>query len=152
MNLPVPTVEQALQGKTAGVFIAGVNGKSTGTTRMRIRGSSSITADNQPLFVVDGIPITTEALNFSGAVINPLTSINFNDVESIEILKDAASAAIYGSRGANGVVIVTTKKGTAGATKLNFTVQTGYNEGSRRREFLECPGVYALFQNGCHKR
>lgn len=136
MNLPVPTVEQALQGKTAGVFIAGVNGKSTGTTRMRIRGSSSITADNQPLFVVDGIPITTEALNFSGAVINPLTSINFNDVESIEILKDAASAAIYGSRGANGVVIVTTKKGVTGATKLNFTVQTGYNEASRKREFL----------------
>jgi TonB-dependent starch-binding outer membrane protein SusC len=137
MNLPVPTVEQALQGKTAGVYITGVNGKATGTTRMRIRGSSSITADNQPLFVVDGIPITTEALNYSGASINPLTSINFNDVQSIEILKDAASAAIYGSRGANGVVIVTTKKGTTGDTKLNFTVQTGYNEPSRKREFMD---------------
>jgi TonB-dependent SusC/RagA subfamily outer membrane receptor len=102
-NIPVPTVEQALQGKTAGVFIESVNGESTGTTNMRIRGSSSITATNQPLFVVDGIPITTEALNKSGAVINPLTSINFNDVESIDILKDAASSAIYGSRGANGV-------------------------------------------------
>ena len=70
-NIPVPTVEQALQGKTAGVFIESVNGKSTGTTNMRIRGSSSISATNQPLFVVDGIPLTTEALNFSGAVINP---------------------------------------------------------------------------------
>lgn len=146
MNMPVPTVEQALQGKTAGVYIAGVNGKSTGTTRMRIRGSSSITADNQPLFVVDGIPITTEALNFSGAVINPLTSINFNDVESIEILKDAASAAIYGSRGANGVVIITTKKGVQGATKLNFTVQTGYNEASRKREFMNAQEYIDYFR------
>jgi len=135
-NIPVPTVEQALQGKSAGVFIESVNGKSTGTTNMRIRGSSSITATNQPLFVVDGIPLTTEALNYSGAVINPLTSINFNDVESIDILKDAASSAIYGSRGANGVVIITTKKGIQGATKLNFTIQSGYNEASHRRDFM----------------
>ena len=133
-NMPVPTIEQALQGKTAGVFIEAVNGKSTGTTNMRIRGSSSITATNQPLFVVDGIPITTEALNQSGAVINPLTSINFNDVESIDILKDAASSAIYGSRGANGVVLITTKKGISGDTKLNFTIQSGFNEASHRRE------------------
>ena len=136
MNIPVPTVELALQGKMAGVFIESVNGKSTGTTNMRIRGSSSITATNQPLFVVDGIPLTTEALNQSGAVINPLTSINFNDVESIDILKDAASSAIYGSRGANGVVIITTKKGISGDTKLNFTIQSGFNDASRRREFL----------------
>jgi TonB-dependent starch-binding outer membrane protein SusC len=135
-NIPVPTVEQALQGKTAGVFIESVNGKSTGTTNMRIRGSSSISATNQPLFVVDGIPLTTEALNFSGAVINPLTSINFNDVESIDILKDAASSAIYGSRGANGVVIITTKKGISGATKLNFTIQSGFNEASHKRDFM----------------
>lgn len=145
-NIPVPTVEQALQGKSAGVFISGVNGKSTGTTRMRIRGSSSITADNQPLFVLDGIPITTEALNQSGAVINPLTSINFNDVESIEILKDAASAAIYGSRGANGVVIITTKKGASGDTRLNFTMQTGYNEASRRREFMNSKEFIEYFR------
>jgi TonB-linked SusC/RagA family outer membrane protein len=145
-NVPVSTVEQALQGKTAGVFIESVNGKSTGTTNMRIRGSSSITATNQPLFVVDGIPLTTEALNFSGAVINPLTSINFNDVESIDILKDAASSAIYGSRGANGVVLITTKKGINGATKLNFTVQTGFNEASRRREFMNTDEYISYFR------
>jgi TonB-dependent starch-binding outer membrane protein SusC len=145
-NIPVPTVEQALQGKTAGVFIESVNGKSTGTTNMRIRGSSSITATNQPLFVVDGIPLTTEALNFSGAVINPLTSINFNDVESIDILKDAASSAIYGSRGANGVVIITTKKGINGTTKLNFTIQSGFNEASRRREFMNTDQYISYFR------
>ncbi len=138
--------EQALQGKTAGVFIESVNGKSTGTTNMRIRGSSSITATNQPLIVVDGIPITTEALNQSGAVINPLTSINFNDVESIDILKDAASSAIYGSRGANGVVIITTKKGINGATKLNFNIQTGINEASRRREFMNTDEYISYFR------
>ena len=146
MNLPVPSVELALQGKTAGVFIGSVNGKSTGTTNMRIRGSSSITATNQPLFVVDGIPLTTEALNQSGAVINPLTSINFNDVESIDILKDAASSAIYGSRGANGVVIITTKKGLSGDTKLNFTIQSGFNDASRRREFLNTEEFISYFR------
>ena len=145
-NIPVPTVEQALQGKTAGVFIESVNGKSTGTTNMRIRGSSSISATNQPLFVVDGIPLTTEPLNFSGAVINPLTSINFNDVESIDILKDAASSAIYGSRGANGVVIITTKKGISGATKLNFTIQSGFNEASHKRDFMNTDQYISYFR------
>ena len=149
-NIPVPTVEQALQGKTAGVFIESVNGKSTGTTNMRIRGSSSITATNQPLFVVDGIPITTEALNQSGAVINPLTSINFNDVESIDILKDAASSAIYGSRGANGVVIITTKKGISGATKLNFTIQSGFNEASNKRKFMNSTEYVKYFQDAAY--
>ena len=145
-NTPVPTVEQALQGKSAGVFIESVNGKSTGSTIMRIRGSSSITASDQPLFVVDGMPLTTEALNQSGAAINPLTSINFNDVESVEILKDAASAAIYGSRGANGVVIITTKKGISGNTKLNVTVQSGFNEASHRRQFMNSDQYIKYFR------
>ncbi len=145
-NLPVPTVEQALQGKSAGVYIESVNGKSTGAAIMRIRGSSSINASDQPLFVVDGIPISTEALNQSGAAINPLTSVNFNDVESVEILKDAGSAAIYGSRGANGVVIITTKKGINGNTKLNFTIQTGFNEASHRRQFMNSDQYIKYFR------
>ena len=149
-NVPVSTVEQALQGKTAGVFIESVNGKSTGTTNMRIRGSSSITATNQPLFVVDGIPLTVEALNQSGAAINPLTSINFNDVESIDILKDAASSAIYGSRGANGVVIITTKKGISGATKLNFTIQSGFNEASHKRKFMNATEYVKYFEDAAY--
>jgi TonB-linked SusC/RagA family outer membrane protein len=149
-NVPVPTVELALQGKTAGVFIESVNGKSTGTTNMRIRGSSSITATNQPLFVVDGIPLTVEAMNQSGAVINPLTSINFNDVESIDILKDAASSAIYGSRGANGVVLITTKKGISGDTRLNFTVQTGFNQASHKRDFMDATQYVKYFEEAAY--
>jgi TonB-dependent starch-binding outer membrane protein SusC len=135
-NTPVPSVQQALQGKSAGVFIESVNGKATGVTRMRIRGSSSISATNEPLFIVDGVAISTEALNQSGAVINPLTSINVNDIESIDILKDASSTAIYGSRGANGVVLITTKKGKAGDTRLNVNVQYGFSKPSRLREFM----------------
>ncbi|MFN8239669.1 MAG: TonB-dependent receptor [Bacteroidales bacterium] len=149
-NIPVPTVELALQGKTAGVFIEAVNGKATGTTRMRIRGASSISASNQPLFVVDGIPLSTETLNQSGASINPLTSINFNDVESVEILKDAASSAIFGSRGANGVVIITTRKGKSGESKLNFTIQRGISQASHRREFLNAEQFVQYFEEAAY--
>ena len=145
-NVPVPSFEQALQGQTAGVFIESVNGKSTGATNMRIRGSSSITADNQPLIVVDGIPYSTEAMNQEGAAINPLTSINFNDVESIDILKDAASSAIYGSRGANGVILITTKKGTSGESKINFNMQSGFNQASRTREFMNSSEYISYFR------
>ena len=94
--------------------------------------------------------LATEALNLSGAVINPLTSINFNDVESIDILKDAASAAIYGSRGANGVVLITTKKGMSGATKIDFTIQSGFNEASRRRDFMNAKQYVKYFEEAAY--
>ncbi len=149
-NSPVPTVELALQGKSAGVFIESLNGKATGSTRMRIRGASSVTAGNEPLFVVDGIPISTETLNQSGASINPLSSFNFNDVESVEILKDAASAAIFGSRGANGVVIITTKKGFSGDTRLNFNLQRGFSQASHRRDFLNSKEFVSYFEEAAY--
>ena len=145
-NIPVPSVELALQGKSAGVFIEAVNGKATGNTRMRIRGASSVTASNQPLFVVDGVPLSTETVNQSGAPINPLSTLNFNDVESVEILKDAASSAIFGSRGANGVVIITTKKGQTGEAKVNFTLETGMSQASHRREFLNTEQFISYFR------
>jgi TonB-linked SusC/RagA family outer membrane protein len=149
-NLPVASLELALQGKSAGVFIESLNGKATGSTRMRIRGSSSVTASNEPLYVVDGIPLTTETSNFSGAAINPMSSFNFNDVESVEILKDAASAAIFGSRGANGVIIITTKKGLSGNTKLNFTVQRGISQASHKREFLNAEQYVQYFEEAAY--
>lgn len=88
------------------------------------------------MIIIDGIPIANEKMNQTGGLINPMTTFNPNDVESVEILKDAASAAIYGSRGGNGVVIITTKKGLSGKTKLDFTMQSGFNEASHRREFM----------------
>ncbi|MBC8047617.1 MAG: TonB-dependent receptor [Fimbriimonadaceae bacterium] len=134
---PVSTVEQALQGKAAGVFIEANNGKVGAAMRIRIRGSSSINADNQPLFVVDGVAINTTYVNDGTYVyLNPLNDIDFNDIESIDILKDASAAAIYGSRGANGVVIITTKRGKQGAAKITFDHQFGLSTPSRLREFM----------------
>ncbi len=149
-NMPVASVELALQGKSAGVFVESLNGKATGSTRMRIRGSSSVTASNEPLYVVDGVPLSTETLNQSGAAINPLSTFNFNDVESVEILKDAASAAIFGSRGANGVILITTKKGISGNTKLNFTFQKGISQASHRREFLDAKQYVSYFEEAAY--
>ena len=149
-NLPVASVELALQGKSAGVFVESLNGKATGSTRMRIRGSSSVTASNEPLYVVDGVPLSTETLNQSGAAINPLSTFNFNDVESVEILKDAASAAIFGSRGANGVILITTKKGISGDTKLNFTFQKGISQASHRREFMNAEQFVSYFEEAAY--
>ena len=145
-NTPVPSIQQAMQGKAAGVFIESANGKVSGITRMRVRGSSSITASNEPLFVVDGVPLSTEPLNQTGADINPLTSINFNDIESIDVLKDASSTAMYGSRGANGVVLITTKKGKAGDTKINLNMQYGFSNPSRLREFMNAEQFIAYFR------
>lgn len=135
-DLPVASVEQTLQGKSAGVFIEAVNGKPGGQMRVRVRGSSSITASNQPLYVVDGIPITTNSLNSSGAALNPLADLNFNDIESVEVLKDASAAAIYGSRAANGVILITTKQGKKGKTKIDAGYQFGFSNPTGRREFL----------------
>ncbi len=144
-NLPVPSVEQALQGRTSGVFVEAVNGKPGGAVRVRIRGASSITASNQPLYVIDGIPVTTESQNNSGAALNPLADLNFNDVESIEILKDASAGAIYGSRAANGVVLITTKKGKQGKTSVEANFQTGFSRPTGKREFLNTDEYLELF-------
>jgi len=134
---PVSTVEQALQGKAAGVFIEANNGKIGGEMRIRIRGNSSINASNQPLVVVDGVPINTVGVNdYYNVVLNPLNDIDFNDIESIEILKDASAAAIYGSRGANGVILITTKRGKVGAPKITIDFQYGSSTPSRFREFM----------------
>ena len=113
---PVTTVEQAIQGRTAGVLITSQNGKLGQGLDIRVRGTSSISASNQPLYVIDGVPITNESQSRTDAATNPLADLNFNDVESIEVLKDASAAAIYGSRGDKGVVLNTTKKGKTGKT------------------------------------
>jgi len=118
----ISSPEQLIQGKTAGVQISVASGEPGAATNIRIRGSNSIRSNNNPLFVVDGIPLSDEGtVPATGGIIdggatprNPLSFINPNDIESISILKDASATAIYGSRGANGVVIVTTKSGKAG--------------------------------------
>ncbi len=124
-DIPVPTLEQAMQGRAAGVFVEAGNGKLGQGIKVRVRGAASVSASNEPLYVVDGVIITTENLSGTDAATNPLSDINFNDVESVQVLKDASAAAIYGSRAANGVVLITTKRGKAGKTRFNV----GYMKG-----------------------
>lgn len=130
-NVPVTNFNQAIQGRAAGVFVEANNGKVGEGVKVRIRGSGSINGGNNPLYVVDGIPINTDGL--SG---NALADINFNDVETFDILKDASAASIYGSRAAGGVVLITTKKGRAGKTNLGVNVQYGRNKPTGYRGFL----------------
>lgn len=130
-NTPVANFTQAIQGKAAGVFVEANNGKVGEGVKVRIRGTTSITGNNSPLYVVDGVPINSDPV--SG---NSLADINFNDIETFDILKDASAAAIYGSRAANGVVIITTKKGKSGKTSVNLNLQYGFNKPTGYRGFL----------------
>jgi TonB-linked SusC/RagA family outer membrane protein len=140
-NTPVPNFTQALQGRAAGVFVESQNGKVGEGIKVRIRGQGSINASNDPLYVVDGIPISTSGL--SG---NALADINFNDVESFDVLKDAAATAIYGSRAANGVILITTKKGRAGKPKFNVNFQYGSNKPTHMRGFLNAQEYIEFFR------
>ncbi|MGI4727894.1 MAG: SusC/RagA family TonB-linked outer membrane protein [Janthinobacterium lividum] len=133
---PVTTVEQALQGKIAGVAVSANNGKLGQGMQIKVRGTSSISASSQPLYVLDGVIITATSQSGTSAATNPLADINFDDIASIDVLKDASAAAIYGARASNGVVIITTKKGKAGTPSINFTAQFGDSQPSRHRTFL----------------
>ncbi|CAM1366936.1 SusC/RagA family TonB-dependent receptor precursor [Tenacibaculum litopenaei] len=115
---PVVGADQLLQGKVPGVRITTAGGQPDAAPNIRIRGGSSLSANNNPLIVIDGVPV--DNTNPAG-VSNPLTLVNPNDIESFSILKDASATAIYGSRASNGVIIITTKKGTQGGVKFNFS-------------------------------
>lgn len=135
---PVIRVDQALVGQMSGVRVKQTTGIPGKGLSVQVRGSGSITAGSEPLYVIDGFPLTVSSPNGSGnyAAGNPLDNINPNDIESIEVLKDASSAAIYGSRAANGVVIVTTKRGKTGQAKLNFNTYLGASEAYRKLDML----------------
>jgi len=123
---PITRPDQMIQGRSSGVQVIQTNSAPGGNISIRIRGTNSINSSNEPLFVVDGFP---------GA--GDLTTINPQDIESIEILKDASSTAIYGSRGANGVVLITTKKGRAGATAVNFETYYGQQSVSKLYHMMD---------------
>lgn len=121
---PIARVDQALAGQVAGVEVRATTGRPGEPLQIRVRGSASVSANNDPLYVLDGVPISD------------LGSINPGDIASIEILKDAASAAIYGSRGSNGVVLITTKKGAEGKPKIQFNYYYGLQEPERFVDML----------------
>lgn len=147
-NTPIAGVDAALQGKAAGVQIIQNAGNPGNGITVRIRGAASISANNQPLWVVDGIPLQRDnysQLGIGGQDITGVTGLNPDEIESITVLKDAAAAAIYGSRGSNGVVMVTTKRGRAGSPLMTFSAYTGTQDVPRStrwdmlsgREYIE---------------
>jgi TonB-dependent starch-binding outer membrane protein SusC len=123
-NLPLQSFDRALQGRAAGVQVTATSGAPGGGINVRVRGVGSINAGSEPLYIIDGVQVASGGLG-SQASNNLLNSINPNDIQSIEVLKDAATAAIYGAQAANGVVIITTKKGKAGKTQFNLSLQEG---------------------------
>ncbi len=142
-NLPNPSVDKALQGRAAGVLVQANNGIPGGNVNVRIRGTGSFLAGTQPLWVVDGVQLNTRNdANFTES--NPLSFLNPNDIESIDILKDAASAAIYGAQASNGVVIVTTKKGKAGKTKFQFNAYWGQATPLQKLPVLNSQEIFQL--------
>jgi TonB-linked SusC/RagA family outer membrane protein len=136
-NQPVTSFEQAIQGRTPGVVINQGSGKLGQGINIQVRGTSSVTASNRPLYVIDGVPITFQDQSQAGdEPLNPLADLNPNDIESISILKDASATAIYGSRASNGVVLITTKKGRQGQTKVSVGYYYGTSAPTRFRQFL----------------
>lgn len=131
-DIQLPSIETALQGRAAGVLVNKNSGTPGGGIDVNIRGRTSITASNQPLYVIDGVPLINNDgnLNFTqegvgNGGISVLSDLNPDEIESIEVLKDAATAAIYGSRGANGVVLITTKRGNEGSTDVTVNASYG---------------------------
>jgi TonB-dependent starch-binding outer membrane protein SusC len=122
---PLVSPEQLINGKVAGVQITTGGGAPGAGSRIRVRGTSSLSASNNPLIIIDGIPIDQQS-SISGAA-NPLALINPNDIESFNILKDASATAIYGNRATNGVIIITTKKGRTGKFRVNFSTVNSFS-------------------------
>jgi TonB-linked SusC/RagA family outer membrane protein len=142
-NLPNANFAQAMQGRAAGVIVASANGVPGGSLSVIIRGVGSISAGTVPLYVVDGVQLNTSTGSINTQN-NPLNFLNPDDIESIEVLKDAAAASIYGARAANGVVIVTTKKGRAGKTRFTVNAYTGITTPLRMIDVLNSQEWYQV--------
>jgi len=138
-DLPVSGVDGILQGQAAGVQVSQNSGTPGGEMSVRIRGLSSISGSSQPLYIIDGIPVTTGdygQIGYSGQGASALTDLNPSDIESISILKDASSTAIYGARASNGIVLITTKRGKAQKATVNVNVYTGVQRAWNRLDML----------------
>jgi len=138
----ITRVDQALVGQMAGINVKQTTGIPGKAFSIQVRGTGSISAGNEPLYVIDGFPLATATTNGAGnfATGNPLDNINPNDIESIQVLKDAAAAAIYGSRASNGVVLITTKRGQTGKPKITYNTYLGITQASRKVNMLDGQG------------
>ena len=151
---PVVSVEQALQGRVAGVQVTNGSGQPGSTAAVRIRGGNSIAAGNDPLYVIDGVPVAATANNTNTYTLetqgvsglNPLAALNPSDIESVEILKDASATAIYGARASNGVILITTKRGRSGANTVTVNAYHG-TQAVRHRLSLLNAQQFAAYAN-----
>lgn len=162
-NIKQVSIDQMLQGKAAGVSLSNNSGQPGGATSVRVRGTTSLNNTNEPLYIIDGVPVTGDATSkasggqplagnngFSSEggniAVSPLTMINPNDIQSIDILKDASATAIYGSRGANGVIIITTKSGKKGSGKITYENFISFQSIYKKLNVLNL-SQYAAYQN-----
>ncbi len=139
-NIPAPSSDQLLQGRAAGVQVSANSGTPGGGMQVRIRGTTSINGSSDPLYVVDGIPIQSgnlSGIGLGGSSTNPIADINPADIASMEILKDASATAIYGARAANGVVLITTKRGANKKAKISFGTYQGTQQLWRKPNVLD---------------
>ena len=135
-EMPVASFDQAMQGKAAGVQVTTTSGLIGSAPKIRVRGVNSISSGTSPLYVIDGVPMTTGNLSAFANQNNALADLNPADIASYEILKDGAATAIYGSRAANGVVLITTKSGRKGEVRVNYNFFAGFNETANRFDLL----------------
>jgi len=149
-DLPMPSPDQMLQGRAPGVQVTAASGEPGAGITVRVRGSTSINASSEPLYVIDGVPIVSQNLARTtfGQPTNPLADLNPSDIESMEVLKDAAATAIYGARAANGVVLITTKRGKSGEPTISISTYAGSSSAWKDPNELRVDGpTFELLQN-----
>lgn len=147
----VTTPDEFVQGRVSGLLLTQTSGQPGAATSVRIRGSSSINAGSEPLYVIDGFPVDSNSDNLGGSVtegpnLNALSTISPSDIESIDVLKDASATAIYGSRGANGVIIITTKRGINGKAQINYDTYLSVSQVGKQLDVLNA-GEFAFYIN-----
>ena len=150
-EMPVVGIDQALQGRAAGVMVTNNTGEPGGGVTIRVRGTTSIGSGNDPLYVIDGVPVNntqTSNVNVGENRVNEMSQLNPADIASIEILKDAASASIYGARASNGVVLITTKRGIKGQNQINLDLYTGFSQETNRYDLLGASDFATLVNEG----
>ncbi len=160
-NIPQVGIGQLIQGRAAGLSVTQNSGQPGSAVSVRIRGVNSIQGSSEPLYIIDGIPVSGDSRNIGtsgrsiadnslgdtgSSDVSPLAALNPNDIESITVLKDASASAIYGSRGSNGVILITTKKGKSGEAKLAYNSFVAFQRPTNKIEVLDLPG-YARLQN-----
>jgi TonB-dependent starch-binding outer membrane protein SusC len=150
VRTPILSVQQGLQGQIAGVQVLQTSGQPGAAARVRIRGTNSINGGSQPIYVIDGFPYyyinPASGIGLSSGGFDPMSMINPNDIESVDVLKDASATAIYGSRASNGVIIITTKKGKMSKSEVTLNASYGIQSVARKIDLLNAQ-EYAIFQN-----